>query len=307
MSRSALTALFVTAAMVASGCSGGDDERGLEPLQTPTYAPETTVAGAGQTSTTESGHTGAATTVPVTASGPDVTADVETTTTTAAARAVERVRVDDPDDDAVGGVDPDPPAWTDLAGVELVRQGNAYALRVQLAGGEAPKASDGQSTMNIASFYDVDGDGSVDYEVWANLGPDGWGGSWFDDQGHGSFGEDSNVSIEIDGDAVAILFPDVMLGQAERFRFSVASEYGELSALGSGFTRRDDVPDGDRAVVVPGLSPDAGTGARRPPFDRSSAFGVRLSPCRACRSGCRTCHRSGRCCSRSGRGPGCRR
>ncbi len=253
MSRSALTALFVTAALVAGGCSGGDDERGLEPLQTPTFAPEATADGSASTTTSDAGSGGSTTTVPVTASGPGVSADAgsTTTTTTAVAPPVERVRVDDPDDDAVGGVDQDPPAWTDLAGVELIRQGNAYSLRVQLAGGEAPETSDGESTMNIASFFDVDGDGSVDYEIWANLGPDGWGGSWFDDQGHGSFGEDSNVSIEVDGDEVVVLFPDVMLGQADRFRFSVASEYGELSALGSGFTRRDDVPDNDEAVSFP--------------------------------------------------------
>lgn len=261
MRPSSLSALFVAAALVASGCSGDDDERGAEGLSTPTFAPADEADGddtgddAGGSTTTTTADEGSTTTEAAAGSGSSTTTaageEPVTTTSSTTSPPQERVSVDDPDDDAVGGLDDDPPAWTDLAGVTLVRQGNAYALRVQLAGGDAPETSDGESTMNIASFYDVDGDGDIDYEVWANLGPEGWGGSWFDDQGNGAFGEDSNVSIEVDGDEVVILFPDVMLDVPDQFRFSVASEYGGMDVLGSSFARRDDVPDDDQSVWFP--------------------------------------------------------
>lgn len=250
--------MLAVAALLAGACAG-DDEQGLEPLDTPEFAPEETDA-AGDTTTTTAGET---TTTPVADAddggdvaddpGPTTTLDGgSTASTTSTTVPQERVSVDDPDDDAVGGVEDDPPPWTDLAGVTLVRQGNAYALRVQLAGGDAPETSDGESTMNIASFHDVDGDGGVDHEIWANLGPEGWGGAWFDDEGNAAFGEDSNVSVEVDGDEVVILFPDVMLDQPDRFRFSVASEYGDMGVLGSSFARRDDVPNDDEVVAFPG-------------------------------------------------------
>lgn len=255
-----LTTGLLVLALVLSGCGdddGDDDGRGLGELTTPTFAPDPDGdSGSASASTTAAAAapvnppTDGASTV-----APDAVAPGPSSTSTPPAASPppqERVSVDDPDDDAVGGLDDDPPAWSDLAGVTLIRQGNAYGLRVTLAGGSAPTEARGEETMNIASFYDVDGDGGVDYEVWANLGPDGWGGSWFDSDGRAAFGEDSNVSIEVDGAEVVVLFPDVMLDVPDTFRFSVASEYGELGVLTSAFARRDDVPDDDRAVAFPG-------------------------------------------------------
>ena len=105
--------------------------------------------------------------------------------------------------------------------------------------------------MNIASFYDVDGDGSVDYEIWVNLGRNGWGPTWYDDEGRAAPGESSNVNVVVKGAEVQLLFPDVMLGKPARLRFSVASEYGPITSIGSSSARRDDAPDNDRAVAFP--------------------------------------------------------
>jgi hypothetical protein len=105
--------------------------------------------------------------------------------------------------------------------------------------------------MNIASFYDTDGDGAVDYEIWANLGPDGWGVVWYDDEHHARPGESSNVTVAAKDDELRLLFPDVMLGRPGSFRFSIASEYGPLTNIGTVLARRDDAPDDDRTISFP--------------------------------------------------------
>jgi hypothetical protein len=237
--------------LVATACSGDDDDPGLGAIETPTFAEDDA---SGSTTTTPERVVGTPSTV-VEGSTTTVAADRDpgTTTTTTADVRTESVSFDDPVGDATPGVGTGtPPAWTDLAGASLDRRGNAYRLAIRLGGDRAPARSDGTSTMNIASFYDVDGDGSIDFEIWANLGPEGWGAAWYDEEERAAFGEDSNVTVLVEDNEVVLLFPDVMLGTPDRFRFSLASEYGELSTIGSSFARRDDAPDGDRAVAFPG-------------------------------------------------------
>lgn len=254
--------VLLAAALLAAGCGDGDEERGLDGIEPPTFPVEEE-----STSTTSAvGATSEPTTTvavgPDTGSAPTATDDAAVTTVPPVPGGglgedepvTESVSFDDPVGDATPGVGNDePPPWTDLAGATMDRRGNAYRLTVRL-GGEAPERSDGSATMNIASFYDVDGDGAIDYEIWVNLGPDGWGAAWYDnrDQGDAAFGPDSNVTVSPKGHTVELLFPDVMLGAPKRFRFSLASEYGELSTLGSSFARRDDAPDDDQAVAFPG-------------------------------------------------------
>jgi len=180
-----------------------------------------------------------------------VNAGASISTSTAARPATEKVSFDDPVGDATAGVNLGAPTpWTDLAGGSLERQGNAYRLIVRL-GGDPPARSEGTTTMNIASYYDIDGDGSVDFEIWANLGPNGWAPVWYDDEGHAAAGERSNVTIRVTGSEVRLLFPDVLIDAPARLRFSLASEYGSLATLGTDAARRDDAPDGDRAVAFP--------------------------------------------------------
>jgi hypothetical protein len=236
-----LVAGLAVAAVVAAGCSGGDDDKetAVGSLETPTFSAND--APATRSSRSRLG-TGSTTTNP---------SDGTTATTTTATATTTKVAFDDPVGDATPGVGTStPPPWTDLAGGSLERQGNAYRLIIRL-GGEAPQTAPGPETMNIASFYDIDGDGEVDFEIWVNLGRNGWGPTWYDDKGNAAPGDRSNVDVVVDGDEVRLLFPDVMLDNPRRLRFSIASEYGRLATIGTSTARRDDAPDNDRAVAFP--------------------------------------------------------
>ena len=234
---------------LAAACSSDDEpERGLDAIDTPEFAP----ADDGSTSTAPAGvEGGPATSSPTTAAPGETSAETTTTVAGGGGAAPERLEVsfDDPVGDGVGGLDDDPPAWADLAGATLERQGNAYRLTVRL-GGQVPETQPGAATMNVASFFDVDGDGAIDHELWVNLGEGGWGPVWY--EGDRAYpGEASNVTVVVDGSELRLLFPDVMLDAPASLRFSLASEYGELSVIGSDFAHRDDAPDGDQAVAFP--------------------------------------------------------
>jgi len=240
------------AVALLAGCSaGGEGEQALDGLGTPQFEPDTSEDAA--TSTQPAAvEGGPASSSPTTAAAGEGSAETTTTVAGAAPEATaprEIVQFDDPLGDVVGGLDDDPPRWADLAGVSLERQGNAYRLVVRL-GDAAPESAPGAATMNVATFFDVDGDGGIDHELWVNLGPDGWGPTWWTgDRAHP--GEASNVTVAVEGDELRLLFPDVMLDQPDRFRFSLASEYGDLEVIGSSYAHRDDAPDGDQAVSFP--------------------------------------------------------
>ena len=240
----------VVAMLVATAACGGDDDGGdakdhLGPLEAPTFSEEE--GGSTGSSSTVSTDDPSGTTSSTTSSG----GSGGTTTTTEGSPKKETVSFDDPVGDATLGTGVgNAPTWSDLAGGSLERQGNAYRLTIRL-GGPAPERAPGSETMNIASFYDVDGDGDVDFEIWVNLASEGWGPTWYDDEGHAAPGEDSNVTVQVEGDEIELLFPDVMLDAPARLRFSTASEYGPLATIGTDLARRDDAPDGDRAVSFP--------------------------------------------------------
>ena len=121
-------------------------------------------------------------------------------------------------------------------------------------GTTAPSATDDSHTMNIASFYDVDGDGNGDYQVWVNLASNGWDGAYFDqgpNRGPNRFGVDSQVTITEEADEVVIRFPTSLLGGATSFRWSVASEWGKYETISTDLAARDDAPDNDQAVTYP--------------------------------------------------------
>jgi hypothetical protein len=161
--------------------------------------------------------------------------------------------ITDPSGDLTPSLADPPPPWADLTGATLLRRADGFELRVRLGGGSAPTGTDEDHTMNIASFYDVDGDGTIDYEVWANLAAHGWGGSWFDNRaGKAAFADKANVAITVAGDEVVLRFPLSHLGGAEAFRWSLASEWGRYEVLGTVATARDDAPDHDAAARFPG-------------------------------------------------------
>jgi len=252
----------LAAAGLLAACSSDDDpERGLDAIDTPAFEPAD--GGQARSSTTTAGSPGSPGTptapgasgpasVPAAGSTGDVPGAPGTTAVAGTDPAPPRevVSFDDPIGDAVGGLDQDPPPWSDLAGGSLERQDGVYRLAVEL-GDEAPQAAPGSETMNIATFFDVDGDGDVDHEIWVNLDGEGWGPVRYDDQGTVAPGQESGVTIEVIDRSVTLVFSAPVIGAPERLRFSIASEYGDLEVIGSDFARRDDAPDDDRAVSFP--------------------------------------------------------
>jgi hypothetical protein len=237
--RKLAAALVVLA--VAAACSDKADPAKLHNSLKPDFAPDPT-ADTASTSTTAA--SGGATTTTSGAGSP--------VTTTAPAAAVE-VSITDPSNDTTPALTEQPPAWADLLGARLIRSAGGFELRVRLGGGTAPQnASDEDHTMNIASFYDVDGDGSVDYEVWANVASSGWGSSYFDDvHRRAKFQDDSGVRVTPEGDEVVFRFPLSHLADTSRFRWSLASEWGRYEVLGTLASVRDQAPDNDGAARFP--------------------------------------------------------
>lgn len=161
-----------------------------------------------------------------------------------------------PDDAGDGTAVPpsSPPDHADLVGSELRRDGGTFTLTHALRGG-APGEGDGEHTMNIATFVEVAGDRSVDYEIWANLSPNGWGTAYFDRvRGKAIYAADDGVAVSVTDEGLRLTFPASHLGGAERFRWSVASEWGRYEAIGTDAAARDYAPDDRTGWPFPGTS-----------------------------------------------------
>jgi hypothetical protein len=230
--------------VLAAACTGGDDDDSAAPTRSESLAPAFPPAvadPAGGTTTAPAG-TGQPSGAPTTAD----TATGATATSTAPADQVITATMTDPSGDLTPSLER-PPAYADLAGATLWRRPTAFELRVKLAAPAPQRAEDAEHTMNIASFYDVNGDGHVDYEVWANLSADGWGGSYYDNRaGTASHGPSSGIAWVPQGDEVVMVFPLPYLGNASRFRWSLASEWGRYEVLTTPASARDDAPDDDQ-------------------------------------------------------------
>jgi hypothetical protein len=243
-------ATLIAVCVLLTGCARGkgkDDRVDLQPRFAPDEASPST------TDVTAGGGTAVSTTTPTTRGGApagrtppaQVPAPVVAGATTAA--VVDRLG-----DLTPSPADP-PPPWADLAGATVIRRADGFELRVKLGGGTAPSTTDEDHTMNIASFFDVDGDGSIDFEVWANLASGGWGSSYFDNvNGKTGFQDASGASVQAEGADVVVRFPLSHLGNAERFRWALASEWGRYEVLGTVAMARDDMPDDDGAARFPG-------------------------------------------------------
>jgi len=236
------SAIALTTALVLSvGCSSGhrDDvakpnERSLEPQFKPAAS-----------TTSSSASTSTLVTLPPTQG--------RSTTATVVAISAPSATITETALDVTPSPLDHPPAWADLLGAHLTRNANGFELRVRLGGGDAPESSgDDAHTMNVASFFDIDGDGKIDYEVWANIASGGWGASYFDDVHHtGGYEEKSGVAVTTAADEVVIRFPLDHVGDAAQFRWSIASEWGRYAAIGTDQAARDDAPDDDGAATFP--------------------------------------------------------
>lgn len=239
----ALEPAFEASATVVA--DGDTDATATVPPSLPTGSPEATSTTAAESPATSSR--------PTTSGGVAAPADpAQPTGVAPSAGAPTTATVRDREFDTTPSPLDPPPSWADLAGATLSRTPAGFELRVDLRGGAPDKAGDDAHTMNVASFFDVDGDGSLDYEIWLNVDAEGWGASYFDNtQGTAEFQERSSVAVAPEGAELVARFPLTHLAGAERFRWSIASEWGRYEVIGTAAAARDDLPDDDAAAPFP--------------------------------------------------------
>lgn len=148
--------------------------------------------------------------------------------------------VSDPTGDVRGTLTGAPP-HADLTGASLTR-GDAFEVRVSFAGAVPQRQTDDR-IVQVATFYDLDGDGETDYEVWASLADSGWGTSYRTPDG-ARFGEDSGAQARPEGNDLVITFPLTHLRRADSLAWAVGAQWGTLEQVASGTTSKDNAPDG---------------------------------------------------------------
>lgn len=152
------------------------------------------------------------------------------------------VRVDDATGDLSASTE-SAPASADIVGVVVDRTGDRVEVRTTFAG-PVPTRQTSSKGMNVASFYDVDGNGYVDYEIWASLADDGWGTGYLDDRrNEASFGAETGIKVTVRGDTLVVTFPWDRIGSAREFRWQAASEWGSYESMAASTSARDRAPD----------------------------------------------------------------
>jgi len=152
------------------------------------------------------------------------------------------VRVSDPSGDLSRGLE-GAPAFADIVAVKVDRSGGTVTVRTTFAAAVPTKQTDNKG-MNVASFYDVDDNGVIDYEVWASLADDGWGTGHLDRREEkAGFGPSTGIEVTVEGDTLVTRFPVDRIGGAEVFRWSAASEWGSYESMAASTTARDYAPD----------------------------------------------------------------
>lgn len=137
-----------------------------------------------------------------------------------------------------------PPPYVDVLAAELARGPDGYELLLTLGGNVPKRSRDPNRATDVTSFYDVDGDGRIDYEVGASLADDGWGPAYFDDRrSESAYGEESGIEVEVRGNTLALIFPLGHLDGAERLQWAVATQYGTFTAIAAGTASSDAAPD----------------------------------------------------------------
>ncbi|GAA1922907.1 hypothetical protein [Nocardioides marmoribigeumensis] len=139
------------------------------------------------------------------------------------------------------------PAYADLTGASLRRDGDRFTLR---AGAAADFPTSSEEVEHVILFADTDGDGQVDYEIWATLADDGWSGTWRYPDG-ARFGSGSGVDVQPRGRDLVVGFDASRLGGASSFRWLVGAEQGTAEQQSTGTLSEDYAPDSG-AVRFPG-------------------------------------------------------
>lgn len=154
--------------------------------------------------------------------------------------------VDDPTGD-VRGVGT--PAWADLSAGTLRRASDGWTLELRM-GEDVPGSTSGDQVLDLTLWVDRDGDGSIDDEVLAQLGADGWTTAYRDPRG-ARYGADSGVSVRSAGPVVTVTMPDTHLGGSPTLQWALGAELGTLAAMTAGTASRDTAPDAG-AAAFPG-------------------------------------------------------
>jgi len=137
-----------------------------------------------------------------------------------------------------------PPGYADLTGAELTHSDAGFLLRVRATAAFPTRQEDADQTENVVFYADVDGDGKVDYEIWASLADNGWGTSLFDNaNGDAYYGDNSGVSASVRGGDLVVTFTLGHLAGADRFRWSIGAEWGTYTEVQAGSTSYDAAPD----------------------------------------------------------------
>ena len=145
-----------------------------------------------------------------------------------------------------------PPASADIVSVEMGRSERTVVVRTTFAAAVPTRQEDPDRTTNVASFYDVDGNGVIDYEIWASMADNGWGTGYLDRrQNEASFGAETGIQVSVEGRTLVATFPVERLAGAQEFRWSAASEWGSYEAMATSTTARDYAPD-EGAARFPG-------------------------------------------------------
>lgn len=258
--------LAAAVAALLSGCAVGDTQPddAATPLA-PTFAPVETplvmpTSPAGETTAPRSRPSAVPTPIPLdpggaTAPPPPVPAQPDPTapptTSSPASTVTGSAVISDPAGDTTPSLEREP-SWSDLVGATLDRAGDAFTLWVDLDGGAPESSGSADHTMNVASFYDLDGDGRIDVEVWVNLADGGWDSALYDNRdGSGGFSTNDPVEVRVEDGRVRIDFPADVLDATPAFRWSLASEWGRYEHLGTALAVRDDAPDDDRPAQFP--------------------------------------------------------
>lgn len=221
----------------------GDPTPGKRPARKPSSAPEVTTSAAPSDGATQSASPGSTTPAPSSASSPTRSGATIPTTTASVSDARNDVR---------SSSITRPPAYADLTGARLTRSATGFELRVSADAAFPARQPDPDHTENVIFYADVDGDGHVDYEVWASLADNGWGTSYFDDpNGDAYYGANSGVTAGVVGGDLVVHFTLDHLAGAARFRWSVQAEWGSYTEVSTGTTSLDAAPSAG-ATQFPG-------------------------------------------------------
>jgi hypothetical protein len=135
------------------------------------------------------------------------------------------------------------PAWADLVGGRVTRTGAGdVTITIELA--VPPSPPQRGTTMNVAAFHDLTGDGLVDLEVWANWSDAGWYPSWRDNrEGRAAYGADTGIAVRAHRATLELVVPAERFGEDDRWRWSLGLEWGRYGSLGSAAAAHDLAPD----------------------------------------------------------------